>query len=54
MKSKIVILKCKQCNSEVLGRKKVKETLCDNCQTKNYTENQKKSREIARNSFIRY
>ena len=54
MKSKIIILKCKQCKSEVLGRKKMKKTLCDECKTKNYIENQKKSREIARNSFVRY
>ena len=54
MNMKILILKCNQCNDEVLSRKRVKRTLCDKCKTKNYTKNQKKFREIARNSFVRY
>ena len=54
MNTKILILKCNQCNDEVLSRKRVKRTLCDKCKTKNYTENQKKSREIDRNSLFRY
>ena len=50
----IIILKCKKCNSDVLGRKRRKNVLCDKCQMKNYTENQKKGREIVKNSFVRY
>ncbi|MGD1834774.1 MAG: hypothetical protein ACPKPY_09965 [Nitrososphaeraceae archaeon] len=54
MSTGILILKCKECNSDVLGRKRRKNVLCDKCATKNYIENQKKSREIDRNSFRRY
>ena len=50
----IIILKCKQCNSDVLGRKRLKTVLCDKCQMKNYVENQKKGREIVKDSFVRY
>ena len=50
----IIMLKCKQCNTDVLGIKRRKNVLCDKCTTKNYIENQKKSREIDRNSFARY
>ena len=54
MSTGILILKCKECNSDVLGRKRIKTVLCDKCQMKNYVENQKKSRGIDRNSFVRY
>lgn len=54
MSSGILILKCKECNSEVLGRQRRKFVLCDKCQMKNYVENQKKGREIVKNSFVRY
>ena len=50
----IIILKCKECNSDVLGRKRIKTVLCDKCQMKNYVENQKKGREIVKNSYVRY
>ena len=50
----IIVLKCIQCNSDVLGRKKRKNVLCDKCQMKNYVENQKRSREIVKDSFVRY
>ena len=54
MSSRILILKCKECNSEVLGRKRRKFVLCDKCQIRNYVENQKKGREIVKDSFVRY
>ena len=38
----ILILKCKECNSDVLCRKRRKFVFCDKCQMKNYVENQKK------------
>ena len=50
----IIVLKCKECNSDVLGRKRRKIVFCDKCQIKNYIENQKKGREIVKNSFVRY
>ncbi|MGD1838908.1 MAG: hypothetical protein ACPKPY_12735 [Nitrososphaeraceae archaeon] len=54
MPTGILILKCNECNSDVLGRKRRKNVLCDRCQMKNYIENQKKSREIVKDSFVRY
>ena len=54
MSSGILILKCNACNSEVLGRQRRKFVLCDKCQMKNYVENQKKGREIVKDSFVRY
>ena len=50
----IIILKCKKCNTDVLGRKRIKTVLCDKCQIKKYVENQKKGREIVKDSFVRY
>jgi hypothetical protein len=51
---KIIILKYKQYNADVLGRKRRKLELCDKCHVKNHVENQKKSREIANDAYIRY
>ena len=53
MSTGILILKCKECNSDVLCRKRIKTVLCDKCQMKNYVENQK-GREIVKDAFVRY
>ena len=55
MSHKFIVLKCKQCDAEVLNRRKRKQgVLCDNCKNKKWHTCDKIKKDILKNSFVRY
>ena len=55
MSQKFIVLNCKQCNAEVLNRRRLKQgVLCDNCKNKKWLSFDKMKRNIIKDSFARY